>query len=69
MNVILYSTGCPKCSVLKKKLDEKSIQYTIESNEEKMMTLGIFTVPVLSVDGSMMSFTNAVRWLNEYNEG
>ena len=25
----LYSTGCPKCTVLKKKLDSKNIKYNI----------------------------------------
>lgn len=65
----MYSTGCPKCTVLKKKLDEKNIQYTIESNEEKMLALNISVVPVLSVDGNLMSFADAVKWLNKYNEG
>lgn len=69
MNIILYSTGCPKCSVLKKKLDEKNIKYTVETDENKMMKLGITTVPVLSVDGAYLSFTGAVQWLKEYYEG
>ena len=30
----LYSTGCPKCQVLKKKLDTAGINYTIESDIE-----------------------------------
>ena len=29
MDVVLYSTGCPKCKVLKKKLDAKDIKYTL----------------------------------------
>lgn len=28
MAITLYSTGCPKCKVLKKKLEEKGIKYT-----------------------------------------
>ena len=69
MNIVLYSTGCPKCSVLKKKLDEKNVEYSVETDENKMTKLGITTVPVLSVDGAYLSFTGAVQWLKEYYEG
>lgn len=69
MEIVLYSTGCPKCSVLKKKLDEKNVEYTVETDENKMSKLGITVVPVLSVDGAYLSFTSAVQWLKEYYEG
>lgn len=69
MDIVLYSTDCPKCKVLKKKLEEKNIKYTVESDEEKMLLLDIMTVPVLSVDKTLMSFADAVKWLNNYNEG
>ena len=36
MKVILYSTGCPKCRVLKTKLDKKNINY-IENNDVEEM--------------------------------
>ena len=63
-NVILYSTGCPRCMVLKKKLASKGIQY-IECNDVDTMTeLGIQAVPVLSIDGKMKNFTEAVAWIN-----
>lgn len=26
--VVVYSTGCPKCQILKKKLEEKDIEFT-----------------------------------------
>lgn len=64
MNVILFSTGCPKCKVLKKKLDDKDIEYTIDSNVDKMLEMGIMEVPVLVVDDRTLDFSNAVAWVN-----
>lgn len=62
MNV-LYSTHCPKCNVLKEKLDAANIQYYEIDNVEQMAAKGIDAVPVLQVDDIMMSFTTAVEWI------
>lgn len=62
--ITLYSTGCPKCKVLKKKLDEKGIEYMVNSSVEEMMTLGITQVPVLCIDGKLLQFKQAVDWVN-----
>ena len=64
MNVVLYSTGCPKCNILKKKLAEKNVSYTENQNVEEMVALGINEVPVLSVNNELMDFSNAVKWVN-----
>ena len=63
-NIILYSTGCPRCDVLKDKLDAKSISYSINNSVEEMTELGISDVPVLSVNGQMLKFKEAVDWAN-----
>lgn len=65
MQVILYSTGCPKCKVLKAKLDSKEISYDIISDTSVMINKGIETVPVLEADGNVMDFKTAVDWINE----
>lgn len=64
MKKILYSTGCPRCEVLKKKLAEKNIDYTEVTSVDEMLNLGITQVPVLSVDGKYMDFRAAVDWVN-----
>lgn len=64
MKIILYSTGCPRCEVLKKKLAEKSVNYTEVTSVEDMLALGIKEVPVLSVDEVLMNFKEAVDWVN-----
>lgn len=62
--IVLYSTGCPKCGILKKKLDERGMQYQENTAVEEMLSLGITSVPVLCVDGQMLDFSNAVKWIN-----
>lgn len=63
--VILYSTGCPKCRVLQTKLGQKKIKYEEITSIEEMEKLGIYTVPVLSIDGKLLQFVDAVKYLNE----
>lgn len=64
MNVVLYSTGCPKCKVLKAKLDNTWIKYEIVDDVDEMLSLGISTVPCLGVDGKIMNFKESVDWVN-----
>lgn len=64
-SLILYSTGCPKCEVLKKKLKEKGIEYIENNSVDEMISLGITQVPVLSYGGRLMDFRDAVNWVNE----
>lgn len=65
MKVILYTNHCPKCEILQKKLTEKKIEYDIFSDVEKMLNKGINTVPLLEVDSKIMSFKQAVNWINK----
>ena len=60
---ILYSTGCPKCKVLKMKMDAKGIQYTENSSVDEMLKLGIKSAPILSVNGELMDFNSALTYI------
>lgn len=62
--VILYSTGCPRCTVLKRKLDEKGVVYQEIEDVDEMMKLDIMEVPVLYIGGVLMNFTEAIEWVN-----
>ena len=65
MNVILYSNECPKCNVLKSKLDEKNIQYEIFSDVKEMVKMGMRSVPILKVNAETLDFKQACEWINE----
>lgn len=61
--VILYSTGCPKCHVLKKKLMEHNIDFIENNDVNEMTNLGFVNVPILEANGVRMEFKEAVEWI------
>lgn len=63
MTVVLYSTHCPKCSVLEKKLKQKNISYEEVNDIEIMKEKGYLSVPVLEVDGTIMDFKTAFNYV------
>lgn len=68
MKVMLYSTKCPKCLILEKKLKDKNITYEEINDVETMTNLGFTLVPILEVDGQYMNFNEANKWINEKEE-
>ena len=65
MEVVLYSTHCPKCAVLEQKLKAKNIEYSEVNDVGAMLDLGFKQAPILKVDNSFLAFTDAVKWINE----
>jgi glutaredoxin len=64
--VTIYTTEtCPKCKILKKKLTDKNIDFKDEMDVEVLKSLGIYDVPVLNVDGTLLDFSAANSWINE----
>ena len=64
-SVILYEHGCPRCKVLKMKLDKSGIKYEDVTDIEVMKAKGFAEAPKLEVDGVVMGFKDAVDWLKE----
>ena len=65
MNVVLYTTHCPKCRVLETKLKQKGIEYQEVTDTAVMQEKGFEFVPVLEVDGTAYEFRAAVKWTEE----
>lgn len=63
--IILYSNDCPKCKILKFKLDTKNIQYDLCSDIDIMQSKGFQSTPMLEVDGEIMNYLNAINWVKE----
>lgn len=61
----LYEHGCPNCLRLKNKLDEKGIQYEDVTDIELMKSKGFKSAPKLEVDGVVMDFIDAIKWVKE----
>ena len=64
-DVKLYEHGCPRCKVLKSKLDQKKIKYENITDVELMKSLGFEEAPKLSVNGIIYNFKEAVEWIGE----
>jgi glutaredoxin len=64
-SIILYEHGCPKCRILKMKLDQKGVQYQNITDVELMKAKGFQEAPKLEVNGVVMSFTDAMKWVGE----
>lgn len=67
--MIIYSTGCPKCEVLLKKIKDKNIEYELCTDIKIMREKGIDSVPVLEIknkDGEnvLYQFSAAVKYIN-----
>lgn len=66
--ITIYTTEtCPKCKILKKKMDLKGVSYKESVDLQEMERLGIKSVPMLRLDGDapLVSFETAVKWLQE----
>ena len=64
-HIVLYEHGCPRCKVLKSKLDQKGIKYEDISDVEVMKSKGFQEAPKLDVNGVVMDFKEAVKWIGE----
>lgn len=67
MEVILYSTHCPRCLVLEEKLEDADVKFSIVEDENAIKDKGFLSAPVLEVDGECMDFSKAVKWVNSLN--
>lgn len=65
MITIFTTKTCPKCRILKKKLEDKGLEYTEVTDEEKLRQMDILSVPVMTVDGERMDFAEAIKYVNE----
>ena len=63
--IILYTTHCPMCKMLRLKLDKASIKYEICDDVDLMISKGYKKAPMLEVDGNVMSLKEALTWLEE----
>lgn len=62
--ITLFSTGCPRCNVLHKKLDATNIDYSVSNDINEVMEQGFTSAPILKVNDNYMDFGQAVKWVN-----
>ena len=65
MNIILYTVDCPKCKVLEKKLNNANISFEVCKDTKLMAEKNISKLPMLEVNGEMLTFKEAVDMINK----
>ena len=65
MNIILYTVDRPKCKVLEKKLNNANISFEVCKDTKLMAERNISKLPMLEVDGEMLTFKEAVDMINK----
>ena len=62
--IILYTTHCPKCKVLTKKLDAANVNYEICDDVEVMEEKNFSSLPMLEINGKLYNFTESIQLIN-----
>lgn len=66
--ITLYSTNCPKCKVLKKKLDQLNVEYDLIEDIDAINKFAdnnnIHEAPFLVIDDQILNFKDANKYLN-----
>lgn len=62
--IVLYTTHCPRCNILKQKLKDKNIKFVEETNIDLMMSKGMKTVPYLEIEkDKILNFEDSLKWV------
>ena len=63
---VFSSSTCPKCKVLKIKMDKAGLLYEVNENLDDMKKLGIKTLPVLQLsNGDLLDFGSAIAFVKD----
>jgi glutaredoxin len=72
MTVKMYTTHCPKCNVMERKLKEANIEFEEIDDNAKVLEVakaGGFTMaPILEVGGKAMDFKEGIEWIRKNAE-
>lgn len=61
----LYTTHCSRCRVLEMALISKNVQFDTCEDLDKMAELGMTSAPALEVDGKLLSYEEAMKYVME----
>lgn len=65
MKIVLYTINCPNCIILEKKLKQSNIEFETINDINIMSEKGIMSAPMLEVDGELMNYAKAMKWIGE----
>lgn len=64
--IILYTTGCSRCVLVKQMLDAHNVQYDEINDGEIIISKGLEQVPSLEIDGKIIEdYAGVLIWLED----
>lgn len=63
MITVYSSSTCPKCKVLKMKLDKTKVVYQVNEDMEQMKELGIKSLPMMQIGDELLDFGAAIAFI------
>ena len=64
--VKLFTTHCPKCRMLEKKMQQMGIEYTESENLDELVRAGYSSAPMIKTDdGKYLNFKEAWNWVSK----
>ncbi|MFA6728177.1 MAG: hypothetical protein WCS17_08190 [Prevotella sp.] len=67
--IVLYSTGCPRCRMIEKKLDGAGVRYIRVEDIHLMIVKGMMSAPMLEVNEEIMNYEQASEWIENRKVG
>lgn len=67
--MVLYSTGCPKCGILEKRLKKDGFIFQVSNDVDYLIEKGFENAPVLEVNGKLHKYEDAMEMLKKYEKG
>lgn len=67
--ITLYSTGCPKCNILERRLTNDKINFTISYDINKLIEMGFQNAPILQINDQFIEYGEAMKRLKAYEAG
>lgn len=65
--VVLYTNHCPKCGIVRAKLEAKKIEFCLVDDITVLISKGFDNMPVLEVDGVVMTnMLDINEWINKH---
>lgn len=66
--ITLYTNHCPCCEVLAREMEQAGIPFDTFTDVSKMLSMGFTHLPMLDVNGQLLAFPDALKWIKERNE-
>ena len=66
--ITLYSTGCPNCNILGRRLTNDKIEFTVSNDIDKLVEMGFQNAPILQIDDNFIDYAGAMKLLKVYED-